>query len=886
MRQRTRCRPARGIAALVVALLPLCPAAGAAGEVQAEYYVAPPESGGSDANPGTIDAPFATLAHARDVVRGANGDMAGDIVVSLRAGTYPQEQTLSFEPADSGTNGHDVIYRAYPGERAVVSGGREIGGWTPVSGSGAWQAPFGPGPDTRQLWVDGVRAERASASVAFLGAISQQSWGYMVGNTAIQNWRNPADMEFVFTGGGGVPGAPWTESRCGISSISSGGSGKSRVVMDQPCFSTGLAKSPGPLTNPTALENAYELLSSPGQWYHDRATAQVYYRPRPGQDMSLARAVVPVLETLVRASGTADQPLSHVVFEGLEFSHATWLRPSTTDGFIELQANTFIVGTALLDPPGNIEVAYARQLRFERCTFTRLGGQGLVFGAGSIGNVVRGCVFTDTSGTPLRIGRVDAPQAAPASQVLDNLVENNLVYGAPVEYHGGPGIFAGYTAGTEIAHNEVADTPHMGISIGWGWGAASYADRQRIHHNRVHDVMRRLRDGGNVYCLGPQPDSPVPGSSIDHNWLFLDEQPFGSVYLDQGSRGWRVHENLVNDTMTNWIYLQHLAPPATYNLVDGNLHDTSTEHNGDPSNTLVDNLLVTPGAWPAHAWSIANGSGLEPAFLDLAGDGVPRNVAKGRAAWASSSEDAAHAAAAAVDGSALSSWSSAAGDAEAWVEVDLGAAHRLREVQLAVRQDADRPPARRNFEIWASNEPDMSLGHVVLGRQGAQVLPWWGVFHVDVADTTPYRYVAAMKTDGEQFSITELRVMATGGPAAGPKEASPGRAAMSASRAAGGAIDVRFTPGCGATDHAISWGRTPIAGAVDWTGRACGLGVSGAAAFDPGEPTAGEAVYFVVVAQTDAAESSYGQDSAGIERPEAQGVGPCDRPQDLSGTCP
>ena len=47
-----------------------------------EFYVAPT---GSDANPGSLDKPFATLDHARDIVRSINGQMTGNIVVHSTA---------------------------------------------------------------------------------------------------------------------------------------------------------------------------------------------------------------------------------------------------------------------------------------------------------------------------------------------------------------------------------------------------------------------------------------------------------------------------------------------------------------------------------------------------------------------------------------------------------------------------------------------------------------------------------------------------------------------------------------------------------------------------------------------------------------------------------
>jgi hypothetical protein len=113
---------------------------------------------------------------------------------------------------------------------------------------------------------------------------------------------------------------------------------------------------------------------------------------------------------------------------------------------------------------------------------------------------------------------------------------------------------------------------------------------------------------------------------------------------------------------------------------------------------------------------------------------------------------------------------------------------------------------------------------------------------------------------------------------------------MKASRASTGpAIEATYLPACGASDNAAYWGASPIAGAVSWSGSVCALGNTGFATFDLGAPAPGAFYYFVLVAQSAAAEGSYGQSFVGgstLERPEAVAVGACDRPLSLGGTCP
>ncbi|HDP33956.1 MAG TPA: hypothetical protein ENN29_02480, partial [Candidatus Hydrogenedentes bacterium] len=91
-----------------------------------EFYVS---TGGADNNPGTKDAPFATLERARDAVREIrSGDRTSGqgVTVWLRGGDYIRTETLEFTAKDSGTPGAPVVWRAYEDETARLLGGRVI----------------------------------------------------------------------------------------------------------------------------------------------------------------------------------------------------------------------------------------------------------------------------------------------------------------------------------------------------------------------------------------------------------------------------------------------------------------------------------------------------------------------------------------------------------------------------------------------------------------------------------------------------------------------------------------------------------------------------------------------------------------------------------------
>lgn len=76
------------------------------------YYVAP---SGDDANPGTIEAPFATVKKAHD-----NDNLQPGDVIYLRGGTYYPTQQAVFTKAGNADN--YFILRSYPGEVPIING--------------------------------------------------------------------------------------------------------------------------------------------------------------------------------------------------------------------------------------------------------------------------------------------------------------------------------------------------------------------------------------------------------------------------------------------------------------------------------------------------------------------------------------------------------------------------------------------------------------------------------------------------------------------------------------------------------------------------------------------------------------------------------------------
>ncbi|NUP48736.1 MAG: right-handed parallel beta-helix repeat-containing protein [Catenulispora sp.] len=640
------------------------PASLAPGAITGDVYVSP---AGSDGNPGTRAAPVQTIGRAQALVRALNQNMAADVTVVLEDGFYRMSSPLTLTAADSGTNGHDVVWTADTGARPVLAGSAQLTGWRPMSsGSPIWVAQAPAGSQTRQLYVNGVRAIRATGALpnALTG---QDATGYSGGGTAMAAWRNPSgakpQLEFVYRGGLGA----WTEPRCPVASFSG-----DAVTMAQPCWTNSTARAgsfpDGRAYNlvgrssiteqPTSVENAFQFLgaNTPGQWFLDQGDSKLYYVPRPGEDLATADVEAPVLEKLITGGGSASAPLHNVVFNGLQFSYATWLGPQfhtqgTSDGFSEIQANyqvtgatgaasqglchipppTYTLGTcpyaAWTQIPGNVSLTYDQRIQFTDDAFVHLGAAGLALGDGSQNDVVKGDVVTDVSGNGIQVGNVDMPTASGASQTSGNAVTDNHVFNVPVEFRGGIGIDSGYTANDSVSHNQIDHTPYTAISQGWGgWPdkekeapQANFSHGNAIADNLIFDHMSLLNDGGAIYTQGITGTSLSTGEHVTGN-LIHDQTGSGHViYTDNGCTFETITGNAVyNNTSAQAWASRHndYAPGATTTYdptdVENNYFQNPSGYTTGGGVTVANNTTIS-GASGVPAAITAN-AGIEAAY--------------------------------------------------------------------------------------------------------------------------------------------------------------------------------------------------------------------------------------------------------------------------------
>lgn len=604
-RRRSRLAAA-GFAALAVAAL------AAPGAFANEHvWVAP---NGSDAAPGTKAQPFQTLERAQQEVRTMTATMSSNIVVHLRGGTYQLDEPLQLSDAggDSGENGHKVVWKAHKygkvgQEDVVVSGGRTITGWTEGVGD-VWSAEVGD-LDTRQLYIDGVRATRATLGAGIPGNVETTATGYVTDSLAPQSWENPEDIEFVYHAESWetLGGLPFSEPHCGVADITGDGT-STTITMDQPCFDWGQELFGGsfgefsyPWMLPTDTHNSKTFLTEPGTFYLDRSVENdhvLYYIPRVGEDMETADVVAPALETIVEGEGTLADPLHDVQFKGLTFAHATWLAPNLGTGFIHFVAihyynggdvdpsnGDYPQGEEVLSVPGSVLFHGAERIVFEGNRFEKMGASGLEISSDGSDNTIRGNVFTDLSGAGLQVGPVGP---FTTGTYADNTISNNWIHDVGVEFPGSVGVHLSMNQNSTVKHNQVNDVPYTAIFLGGDFGDVTQG--QHAIANRVFDAMNVLGDGGGIYATSPQGSvgtrSIIKGNVVSD--LFRD--PSIGIYTDFGAAWVTAKDNVVYDTP--YVFGGCSAPTIHDVLIKDSFVDHDTQI-WEVCGPLGDNVVVS-----------------------------------------------------------------------------------------------------------------------------------------------------------------------------------------------------------------------------------------------------------------------------------------------------
>ena len=618
---------------LLIAWLPVCASA-------AEIFVSP---NGDDTNPGTQTRPLATIDAARDAARQIQGEA---VTVLLDGGTYYLTEPLVLTTADSGKAGAPIMYAAVSGKTPIISGGQLLNlDWVPFR-DGIMKADLPKGLVFDQLFVDEKRAPMArwpdyDPSAQYFQGFSAEC----TSPGRVARWADPTGG-FVHA----MHRSLWGDMHWRITGKIDGGELKMVGGWQN-------NRQMGAHKEYRFVENIFEELDAPGEWYLNEAESVLYYLPPEGLDLNASKVEAVRLKHLVEFRGSQPQPVKWITLKGLTFTHAARTFMENREPLLRSDWTTYR-GAAIL-------FAGAEDCAVCDCFIDQVGGNGVFVNEYNRRIEVTGCHIANAGASAVSF--VGDPEALRSplfeyheTQTLENmdktpgpktgnypadcLVEDCLIHlNGRVEKQ---------TAGVNICMAEsiavrrcsIYDCPRAGINIcdgAFGGHLIEFCD--------VFDTVKETGDHGSFNSWGrdrfwhpnrgqtaqwlkAHPDMPKWDCRktivirnnrwrCDHGW---------DIDLDDGSSNYELTKNLClaggiklregyfrkvyNNVIVDYTFCPHVWYPDCHTSFQHNIiwqdgYAPAGMKKTDQGATIDFNLVHSPGAEPGPALNLAKFGG-------------------------------------------------------------------------------------------------------------------------------------------------------------------------------------------------------------------------------------------------------------------------------------
>lgn len=531
--------------------------------VAADLYVA---ADGNDNNAGTIAVPFRTLAKAQAQVRTLLPSASGPINVWVRGGTYYLNSALTFGPSDSGTSTTPVTYSNYNGEKVVISGGFKVtSGWSTCTGN-IMKTNIGANKVVDLLFLDGAQQIMArypdfDSSKVYLDGYASDA----ISPDQTARWANPSTCYIR-----ALHSSMWGGNDYKITGKDAGNNVQYTWVGDN-------NRGSGMHGTYRMVENIFEELDAPGEWFYNKITGDLYFYPPSGTNPDGATIESAFLEELIKVVGNSSGKVKYLTFSGFHFTHVKrTLFSRTYEGLLRGDWAVARAGTVYIQDAENIAV--------KNCKFDQVGGNGVFISGYNRDHLIDNNEFIDTGATCVQV--VGLMSACRHSSTWSNhhtdiadttagpltgdhpkniTISNNYMCNMGRFEKQSAGVNISMSESVSVRRNTIHRSPRSGININDGTFGGHI-----IEYNDVFDCVRESGDHGPFNSWGRDRFWSYLGYDINGNngaakypYRQLDAWKttvirnnrfhYSSVHewgidLDDGSSNYQIYNNLCLNT--------------------------------------------------------------------------------------------------------------------------------------------------------------------------------------------------------------------------------------------------------------------------------------------------------------------------------------------------
>lgn len=546
---------------------------------QVHLYVA---TTGSNKNKGTAANPFKTIQHALSVAATMQDK---DVVVEIAQGKYYIDNTLVLEAEK--VKAKSLQIKNKQGQEVVVSAGSRLDlHWTPWKG-GIYQASVPKGVHFERLYLNGRLQHLArypdfdTAARVFHGTAADA-----IAPDRVRQWSHPA---------GGYIHALHAYEWGGFHYRITGKDSDGNLQME------GGWQNNRPNKMHDAfrfVENIFEELDAPGEWWLDKDKNLLYYYPEKDTDLNNALVEVARFYNTIELRGTAQKPLRQIAISGIRFAHNERSFMETKEPLLRSDWTIYRGGAILLDG--------TEQCVIEDCIFEGIGGNAIMVSNYNKGAVIQRCHIYNTGANAVCfIGDTRAvrspvhgyenhipyeqldTQAGPATNNFpqDCIVADNLLHDLGDIEKQATGVQIQVASGITVRHNSIYNTSRAGINIGDG----SFGGHV-LEFNDVFNTVRETGDHGSFNSWGRDRFWAADRAYMDSlvavhpELILLDAQKQTiirnnrfrcdhgwDIDLDDGSSNYHIYNNLC---LNGGIKLRE----GFYRVVENNIMINNTFH--------------------------------------------------------------------------------------------------------------------------------------------------------------------------------------------------------------------------------------------------------------------------------------------------------------------
>ncbi len=460
------------------------------------------------------------------------------------------------------------------GENALLDGGYRLGRFeeTSINGVYAWRVYIEPQTASRmlfdQLFINGSRRFRASLCAGddfrLCGLVSENGTSR---DAVLADWLTSMNR---FSYSGDLPKIShpedtelhichcWRHERMQVASVD----------YEKKQITTATCTTLGALADDKYMFcNVREALSCSGEYYFDFTESMLYYIPLEGESIESTEAVIPMLDSVMEFENCTDITLSDISFRYVSG------RCDFRDYLKDRRLTEAMVSTTHMQSENNLSGCVnfkgCRDCTVERCAFTGIGVFGIAMTEPQNKHMtVTKCTFRDLGSGALKVGgEQNTSRTAMEPDAYISFTDND-VNGYGVIYHSACAVIMAHVSHALICGNEIQNGDYTAVSCGWEWGygETGYYEN-RIENNHIHHIgKKRLDDMGAIYLLGIQPFTRIAGNKIHDVYGDKGKCCFG-IYLDEGSSGVTVENNLVYNILSDAMHIHY----GRDNIVTGNI---------------------------------------------------------------------------------------------------------------------------------------------------------------------------------------------------------------------------------------------------------------------------------------------------------------------------